>query len=145
MEGSKTCNEVGDSVGVVNQLKTIENSEGHVSYMVNEADRIENINYSAAFIADIACSDVSTSTYDVSDKLASIQVFPNPTSSNLTLSIENTDDLYLEFYTILGRKLRSYSNKSTLSLDQFSNGIYFLKITDLASSTSKTIKVVIEK
>lgn len=144
MEGSGRCKEVGDSVGVENQLKTIENSNGHVSYLVNPTTVPETVDYTAAFIADIICEGI-TNTKELASGLESIEIFPNPTSGNISLVETNNNNLFLELYNVFGKRLNTYSNTSTLDLDLYSNGIYFLKLTDLDSESTKTIKVILER
>jgi len=145
MEGSQICNEVGDSVGVVNQLKTIEDSEGHVSYLFNPADAEVNINYTADFIAEIVCADTPTDTEDLASTLESIAVFPNPTTGVISFSKYSDVDLEVELLDIYGRKLNIYSSATSLDLNDYANGIYFVRITDTESDNSKTVKVVLER
>jgi para-nitrobenzyl esterase len=145
MEGSKRCQEVGDSLGIMNQLKTIENSSGHVSYFSNPSTIAENVDYTASFVADIVCANGPTSTDDLANNLESIQVFPNPTSGSISFNETDINDFQLELYNILGRKLNTYSNTTTLALNQYPNGIYFIKMTDLNTESTKTLKVILEK
>ena len=58
----------------------------------------------------------------------SIVLFPNPTKENITVSIGNYHGfIKTEVYDLLGNKLTSFKNK-TISLKDFGNGIYLLKI-----------------
>ncbi len=144
MEGSRTCQEVGDSVGVVNRLKTIENSDVHVSYLFDPMELVENIDFTAAFIADIACADTPTATKDISN-LELITAYPNPTSGLLSISETNNDNIKIDLIDIYGRKISSTSAMGSLDMSNYANGIYFLKLTDLKSENTRTVKVVLEK
>ncbi|MCX6295803.1 MAG: T9SS type A sorting domain-containing protein [Bacteroidetes bacterium] len=61
----------------------------------------------------------------------SVQVFPNPTSGQISISLGNKSNAKVELYTVLGKfifsKEVSELNNSISILDQ-SDGIYFLKI-----------------
>lgn len=144
MEGSKVCQEVGDSVGVMNQLKTIENSVGHVSYLLNPADAAANINFTAEFVADIVCADTPTSSEDLANTLESIEVFPNPTNGLVAISNIADADLQIEVLDVFGRKLNTYANEGSIDLGNHARGIYFLRIKDMNSESVKIVKVVLE-
>ena len=58
----------------------------------------------------------------------SIVLFPNPTKENITVSIGNYHGfIKTEVYDLLGNKLTSFEN-NTISLKDFGNGVYLLKI-----------------
>ncbi len=143
MEGSKTCQEVGDSIGLSNQLKTIEGSFGHVSYFSNSTEVAESVDYTANFLAEILC--VGTHTEDTLNELESIEVYPNPTSGLITISNETNIDVDVELLDVFGRKLNSYTGTNTIDMSDYSNGMYLLSIRNQEIETLKTIKLVIEK
>jgi len=145
MEGSKTCHEIGDSLGIMNNLKTIEFSSIHVSYLITEPFISINVKYTSEFIAEIICGPTQTNTNEIVNSLESIGVYPNPSGGHLTIS-ENSDiDLDVELFDIYGRKLNNYFGNKSLDLNGYENGIYFLKMTDSKSKSVKTVKVVLEK
>lgn len=145
MEGSGRCQEVGDSVGVFNQLKTIENSMGHVSYFSNPLTIVENINFTADFVAEIVCADVPTNTEELALGLEELTVFPNPSGGIINIGSEFDSQLQFEMYNVMGKKLSSYSNTKRIDMSNFANGIYILRIIDLNSKTNKSMKVILEK
>ena len=56
----------------------------------------------------------------------SINLFPNPTNEDLTLSIENYNgNIKTEVYDLIGNKLQE-TNETTISLRDFARGIYLL-------------------
>lgn len=144
MEGSATCHQVADSLDVTNELKTIENSLIHVSYFSNVSKIIENVNFTSAFIADLLCPLGPTSTQEIDNSVASITAFPNPTSGLISISNASNQNLQLELYSILGRKLGTYTNTTTLDLSDQPNGIYFLTIHNPRNKATKTIKLILE-
>ena len=63
-----------------------------------------------------------------SETNSKISIHPNPTKENITVSIGNYHGfIKTEVYDLLGNKLTSFEN-NTISLKDFGNGIYLLKI-----------------
>lgn len=145
MEGSGRCHEVGDSLGVENQLKTIENSEEHVGYFSTLESIEENIHYTASFVAEIVCASGPTHTQDLTHSLESIQAYPNPSNGIISFSETNNKNLRVDLFNTMGQKLNSFSNPGTIDLSNNANGIYLLRMMDMTTESSKTIKVVLEK
>ena len=57
-----------------------------------------------------------------------INVFPNPTNENITVSVNNYNgNVHTEVYDLIGNKLQT-SNETTISLGDFSKGVYILKV-----------------
>ena len=58
-----------------------------------------------------------------------INIFPNPTNENVTISIENFNgNIQTEVYDLIGHRLQ-VSNETTISLRDYARGIYLLKVT----------------
>lgn len=76
---------------------------------------------------------------------ANIQVFPNPanTSATLDLSILNGQDLRIEMYDAIGKKVKELNNvkadKYTISREQLTDGIYYINIITEGQVFSKKI------
>ncbi|MDL2297310.1 T9SS type A sorting domain-containing protein, partial [Bacteroidales bacterium OttesenSCG-928-E04] len=95
-----------------------------------------------AFISN----DNETSKFE--DRIGEIvlYVFPNPTAGELTISIENYDDLTqgkLSLYTVNGQLIREVvvdSPTITLDLSSYSSGIYLLSL--LMNNRVKDWKIV---
>ena len=139
MEGSKTCSEVADSVGVLNELHTIEGSDGHVTYFGNTNSAIENINRSTDFISELVCAEsVSTSE----SKITNILIYPNPTTGVINLGETN---LNVSLYDLQGRRLISKQNTSQLDLRSLNNGFYYLHVTNPGTGAQSSAKVILEK
>jgi hypothetical protein len=86
--------------------------------------------------------------------VADMKVYPNPTSSELTIELENIKDTYsidLELFSSIGQKV--YSSKEMLNNSSFftktidlkllglRNGVYILKLSN--GSISKVERIVI--
>lgn len=81
-----------------------------------------------------------------------ISVFPNPTTDNITITLNQTNEelFTIELLDVTGRKIKTFINNEALSkqktislnLENINAGIYFLKITgsDNTSVTKKIIK-----
>lgn len=61
-------------------------------------------------------------------EMASLKVFPNPTSNYITISGLKGESSYI-IYNVLGREISSgiVNNMETITVNSFSNGLYFLK------------------
>jgi hypothetical protein len=75
-----------------------------------------------------------------------MQVFPNPTIDNLTLSLKNTDIKSITFlvHNILGEKLlngKIVSSKTNISFKKLPDTVYFLTIFK-NNKTLKTFKII---
>ena len=57
-----------------------------------------------------------------------VKVFPNPTNENITISVNNfTGNIQTEVYDLIGNRLQM-TNETTISLQDYSRGIYLLKV-----------------
>ncbi|MEM9544670.1 MAG: T9SS type A sorting domain-containing protein [Bacteroidota bacterium] len=145
MEGSQRCQEVGDSVSVLNQLRTIENSQGHVSFLFGADNVVSSVDFTADFLANILCGDLTSSVADFSERLESVHSYPNPSAGLVTIS--NPFNLKLEYsiFDMYGRIVTIPTQNPTLDLSNLSNGMYFLKLVDLDTRETKTEKFILEK
>ncbi len=85
---------------------------------------------------------VDTSTIASVDTF-SFNLFPNPTKDNLTILVtdKNNDPYSLEISDVLGRKILNQAivpnTKNTIFLENFSYGIYFVRISNEENSAVK--------
>lgn len=76
----------------------------------------------------------------------SVSIYPNPTSDFLEIKSEINQILKVELYSISGKKINTFqnfdANQSSISLNEFPNGVYLLKIYDEQNSwvSKKIIK-----
>ena len=67
-------------------------------------------------------------------------VYPNPTSEKINISVDNFNgNIQIEVYDLIGNKLQT-SNESTISLRNYSKGIYILKVA--YGDKVKEVKVI---
>ena len=62
------------------------------------------------------------------NKLSNLSVFPNPTNNIINIELENYNgEINLEFYDLSGKLLKSTISKN-LDIEEYSSGIYLLKV-----------------
>lgn len=128
-------------------------SHGYVAFKIKPKDNIalgDIIEGKAAIYFDynspIITNTVSTEIVNLSaenfEMASTVQLYPNPTKGILNISSEASLEK-IEVFSITGmRLLQRDANMETIDLHQFSDGIYFLKITDVKGRviTKKVVK-----
>ena len=93
-----------------------------------------------SFLTVTALSSIPLSIEDDLGLLKEISIYPNPVES--TLYISNSEKpLSFELYNMLGELLLK-TTQNTLDFSPLSNSVYFLKITDISSSKTTTVKII---
>ena len=73
-------------------------------------------------------NDCNPSTVDIIEIEKNLSVYPNPTSEEITISINNFNgNIQTEVYDLIGNSLQ-LTNKTTISLRDYAKGIYILKV-----------------
>ncbi len=128
MDGSFTCHQVAESVGIKNRLKTYVSSQ-HVGYLFSETQTNEVVNLSAAFLHDLMCEDQVLSTSNISTE--NISISPNPFEEKLIIALDGIQNASLEVFTVMGRLVSTKtleSPESTLKTDDLEEGVYFFVV-----------------
>lgn len=111
------------------------------------APGIESINYS-----DLKTIDECGEQFDVFSISGGLSVFPNPISDILNVKNTNTlgsiENVQLEFIDMIGRELYTFKKEDEIyggeiwkiSLQNFTAGVYFLKLT--ANNQEQVFKIV---
>jgi len=88
-------------------------------------------------------SFVPESTSGINEFATSVSVYPNPFNNSLTVSIGMQEDCELTVMDCHGRELvnTSINEKLTLSTDDWSYGVYMVKVTNLVG-ISKITKII---
>ena len=80
--------------------------------------------------------------------LSSISLYPNPANSEITLSIENTNDISsYRVYNTLGQLLQTgtlQANKEVISVSKYTIGVYFIVVKNTVTSMESTLRFVKE-
>lgn len=133
-----------------------EESHGYISYKIKPkediavGDVIEGnaaiyFDYNQPIITNTVSTEIvknlSVATAELSQD---IQLYPNPTSGIVNLSVTKGMEISkVEVYDISGKRLQVQKNTKRINLENFSAGIYFVKIVD--AEGAKTTKKVIKK
>ena len=90
------------------------------------------------------CQMVATSDAEASNKL---KIFPNPTSKELHIQIEQGRVEQVRLYSVLGERLRSrvlQASAGTLSVDGLTDGVYLLEV-ELSGGQRIWRKVLVQR
>ena len=91
---------------------------------------------------DCVTNSSSMGIYAIDTKFK-IKLFPNPTSDNLTISLEGIDNANVSIINSQGKILIQESyvfDKDKISLSNYQSGIYFVKI--MTSDGSKQLRII---
>ena len=91
---------------------------------------------------DCVTNSSSMGIYAIDTKFK-IKLFPNPTSDNLTISLEGIDNANVSIINSQGKILMQESyvfDKDKISLSNYQSGIYFVKI--MTSDGSKQLRII---
>ena len=118
-----------NSVGLTNQLITRSNN-GHVSYFGNATWEDSVKQASLDFMHPIMCGTVS-SVDDVAMTTATVQIMPNPSSADMFLELETTDDLTVEMFDLNGRLVETWKQvRSSFTISKGTKkGMYILRVS----------------
>jgi len=96
------------------------------------------------------CANKATITQDVSEctgltknKLSSANIYPNPTSGEVTIELNNTSEKTITVMDVTGRMISSSTSALEVvqvNLSSLSNGVYYVKIQ--SSTSIEVVKVV---
>ncbi|MCC7303663.1 MAG: T9SS type A sorting domain-containing protein [Bacteroidia bacterium] len=99
-----------------------------------------------------ACLDIVNSVKDVSSNVSPLVLTPNPVTDKgvLTFSLQNSANLQIEIYDLLGSRLKTVSSSVFAAGDQkvewsakdLAPGIYFLKVSE--GTRARVLKFVVQ-
>jgi hypothetical protein len=126
LSGSYSIDSAATSVGILSELNTIEGSDGHVTYFLDQEQTIKVINESAAYMFNMICSE----TADLSDPIIynPYSFGPNPTDSKLTINVNENASIILTDITGRFIESQSFTRSATLNLNDLTPGTYILNV-----------------
>jgi para-nitrobenzyl esterase len=131
IEGSGSIHEKAEDIGLWNDLITIENSAGHVSYFQDGTDPIfyEVLEASAFMMEYVYCNQItSVPTVQVPDFV----VYPNPTNDLIgVVSSEGQTIDFVQIYDLEGRLIlaqRFAASRVEMNLERLQAGTYVARI-----------------
>ncbi len=89
---------------------------------------------------------VTTSLSDNSAVNAQVNVFPNPSSSYVAITVENAAAETVDIYDITGKVVEKISfsdNKAKLDVSAYNNGLYIYKVNGASGNNLKTGKITV--
>ncbi|PWI30197.1 ribonuclease [Flavobacteriaceae bacterium LYZ1037] len=107
---------------------------GNTTRQRNRNPFIDNPQY----VLDIWQNELTINEFEITN---TIKMFPNPAKGNV-VTISTNDDILVEVYDILGKKIKSQnisSNLNKLDISRLSKGIYLVKLNSSKGSTTKKL------
>ena len=122
-------------------------SGGTVAYSIGQVVYTSNISGATSIMQGVQQGyDITTVGISATDKNISLAVFPNPTTEDLKLEIDEIVGKNLS-YTLTdaqGKQIKTGAikeNKTHIEMKALANGIYFIQVNETTKSL-KTFKVV---
>lgn len=114
--------------------KEIDRNEAIFNYQDNRNPFIDNPQY----VLDVWEAVLSVEDFELQN---TIKMYPNPVKDMLTIDLISYDDIKIEIYDILGKRVFKTEIKgdSTLNLQALKAGIYIVKINQDNTSISKKL------
>ena len=167
-ENESFCNTVTVSIDCATENASIYYSverHSHIDGSVNTV--VENAVYTEPFVLydysdgdqvvkayavkdGMTNSDIAEESYyvmiccGIQDAQQQVSIYPNPTTSDVTLDLSGLNARTVELFSMNGQLLNSVvptENVMTLSLNQYAAGVYFVRIhSDNAVTTQKIVK-----
>ena len=127
--------------------KVYEHLPQSVSVMITTNDSLGNCkeDMTSFYITRDALSGINQINYFLTE---SIKIYPNPAANEVHLQAGSVEKLTVQLFDITGKQLTeniSFTNSTTINLQELSQGIYFIRITDTNSGSMNIQKVVIER
>jgi len=137
MEGSGMMHPRGDSLGVTNELITIPNSTGHVSYFdggagsTQWADSVQSA--SCKFLYENVICPMATSVDQIEEQEVAVQFYPNPSDADMIVQFEDLPSSYnIAVYDNMGRQVYQEQavneSRYTLRKQNFAAGVYYINV-----------------
>lgn len=80
--------------------------------------------------------------------IGDLKIYPNPASTSITVMNNRYPNLTYHFYNVIGQRIHSgalSNTMNTIKVDNLSEGVYFLHLTDEDSQDSVTKKIIVKK
>ena len=126
-----------------------ENSNEYANYVdciISEANTItiKAIAMKAGMLNSEVAEGIYTFTVGIHEIQQIVNIYPNPTTSDVTLDLSGLNARTVELFSMNGQLLNTVvptDETMTMSLSQYANGIYFVRIhSDKGVTTQKIVK-----
>lgn len=124
------------------ELEALKNTETKSIFKITDGIT-RSIGYNAnGDPRNICLNDISSKTQD-EDFLASLQIFPNPSSSNVDIRLpKNMENTTLELFSMDGKQLvqKIFNQNCTIQYNEFNGpGFYYVRCTYKGNSVTKAV------
>ena len=140
LEGSQVITDTAIALGIPNQLITIPNSSGHVSYVNDTLWQDSIFGSSLTFLETIVCPNVMN-TIEIPTTAPSVLVYPNPAAEQVHLQLEGLlENTHYAVYNTVGQCVKIGSleqHLSTISCQQWPAGYYRIVVWQGEHSSKK--------
>ena len=142
--GSRDITARCENTGTKNDLHTVLNSTGHVSYVVDDFDF--TIEFTADFLSSLFCD--APSSIAENSSYPSFEVYPNPAKNQFTINFQNIlgKESKVEMLNLTGQIVRTQKITSdqsvTIDKESLSPGIYFIRLTNDGASTTRKVTLL---
>ncbi len=113
----------------------------------NNDDIINLSENGTAIVLDSTDYQYPTSIVEVNGKSIETNVYPNPASDLVSVSVNGINNFIVTVYDISGRQVsetRVSNNFTQISVNTLNNGVYFMKVSDTSGNQLAIEKIVIK-
>ena len=123
---------------------TYDNSNGHVSYFINQTATDSILQRSINFLYPLICG-VGASLETLAPNL-DFKMYPNPAQSSVTIKLNNANGFDVSMSDISGREVISIIAKTAstvISLEGITPGVYFVEVQNEVSGIRERRQLVV--
>ncbi len=148
LDGSGVLHQRADELGIFNFHVAAPDGGHDTAYQPDFAEYFDQFNLEGLdFIQTVLCSP-STSNNEVDLAVASVSVFPNPTSSDINLELSNyTGGYTINIFDQMARRINTYTNLyepvATINRNGLPIGLYYLEVTFEDGTIAPVVKKVV--
>lgn len=136
LEGSGSMAVIADNIGLTNELITVPNSDGHVSFFGGNAAtyQADVLASSVILLYNIVCDAMLSDTEDLEEEFATtLSLYPNPVATDLTIELAKVPvEFDLMIYDLMGKKVLEQQNlkipKILIPVQHLANGFYSVQL-----------------
>ncbi|MEL6133437.1 MAG: T9SS type A sorting domain-containing protein, partial [Bacteroidota bacterium] len=142
-EGSLSMTKRADSVGIFSQLFTVENSDGHVSYLTTTDELADSTSdFTADFLYEVLCSELLANVESPSNPQSDLTAYPNPTDGLLYIKNTGIPIVQMKLFNTMGQRVNQWPAQTAIDLTGLEPGMYILEVVYARGAQPTLTKVV---
>ena len=148
LDGSGVMHQRADELGIFNFHIAAEGAGHDTAYQPDYADDFAQFNLEGLdFLQTVLCSP-STNNNEVDLAVASVSVYPNPTSTDINLELSNyTGGYTINLFDQTSRRIHSYAKLyepfATINASKLPKGLYYLEVAFEDGTIAPVVKKVV--